>query len=65
MNKAEALKLVGDLAAASIRHYRVVNGEARGSTQKACAQEIKAAKKLVQALTPEPVTDEEIDQVMS
>lgn len=57
MEKEQALKLIGDLAQASTRHYRVVNGHAKGSAGKAADEELKAAGKLFKKLAPEEVLE--------
>lgn len=62
MNKEEALKLVGDLATASVRSFRAENGEIRA--KHACEQEAKIARKLLQHLTSEPFTDEELNRAL-
>lgn len=61
MNKELALKLVGDLAKASTRHYQIVNGDRRGKNP--AKQELQAARKLL-AVLGESATDEEIAQAL-
>lgn len=60
LTKEQALKLVGDLARASSRHYAVVNSLARGKPDVAADREMKAATQLLEALTSEPVTEQDL-----
>lgn len=50
IDKSEALKLVAALSDAAVRHYKVVNGHARGNADKAATKEIKVAQKVLTAL---------------
>lgn len=64
LTKEQALKLVGDLARASSRHYAVVNSLARGKPGIAADRELAAATRLMEALTTEPVTAQDLDEAL-
>ena len=64
LTKEQALKLIRDLSDASSRHYAVVNGLARGKLGMAADREYKAAQRLLEALTDEPVSAEEFDTAL-
>jgi hypothetical protein len=51
MSQEEAIKLVAEFGDAATAHYMVVNGERRGKPEKAAERELRAAQKLVKALT--------------
>jgi hypothetical protein len=61
MNKQQAMVLVAALSTAAANHVKVVNGMKRGKSKNAADAELKAARKVVEALVPnERFTDDEI-----
>lgn len=65
MSKEQALKLVKNLADASITAYAVVNGYKRGKMNTAADRENKAARAILEALTDEEIAESEIDHIIS
>lgn len=64
MTRLEALKAMENLMDAAMRHYRVTNGEARGKPENAAKAELKAARKVMNHLTHEDVSDEELSDAL-
>lgn len=64
LNKEQALKLIGNLAKASVANYAVVNGLRRGSAQKAAKSERDTAFKILRHITPEEPTHQEVESAL-
>jgi hypothetical protein len=64
MNKHRILKLIGELAAASVNHYKTINENTRRSPVRAADRELKAAQSIARATCMEPVTDEELQSAL-
>lgn len=62
MDKTSAIKLVSDLANKAVRSYQAVNGHIR--VKNYATEENKAARKVYEALTSDPITDEELNDAL-
>lgn len=62
LSKDNAIALVCDLCNAAIQHYQAVNEPGRKSPERSARRELLAARRLIQNLTNEPFTDDEITQ---